>query len=41
MGKEKYKLYSVRRKRTSKNVMLEPVPVLKELKSLKKNLKLN
>lgn len=31
-GKEKYKPHSLRRKRTPGNVMLEPSPVLKQVK---------
>jgi hypothetical protein len=33
-------MYSLKRKRTPENLMLEPSPVLKETKSLKKNLTL-
>lgn len=36
-GLEKYKLFSLRRKRILGRVMLEPSPVLKEIKTLKEN----
>ena len=40
LAKEKYKLYSVRRKGAPRSVM-ELSPVLKEIKNLQKNLVLN
>lgn len=36
LGKEKYKMFSVKRERTPGKVVLESSPVLKETKNLKK-----
>ena len=40
-GKEKYKMYSLRHKRTPGNLMSEPNLVCKETRSLRKGLILN
>lgn len=38
LGKKKYKIYGLKRKRTPENIILEPGPMLKEMRSLKKDL---
>lgn len=40
-GKEKYKIYSLRRKGTPENVVVDSSLVLKEMRSFKKSLRLD